>query len=801
MKTCPKGTRQHEPPQGIGSTETKVGNVQEVFIVDPHDEGSVANEFSQTQMWKDNGQAEQQMNSLREELQQLDQTLLNAGGLGMGEWDELEAKAAERKTLKMRESRGFGPGGMDEAENMVDADCLIEMDDCEIDADVASALKRLVQAEVDGAISKLEEVVGKTRQGGAYGEHSCCFCPFRQLPRRCRLLDHMKRYHTPDRLFTACTRSDAQWHIVVAIYNQSCALEVLPSTGVRSNMLATSAKMLRQWIQVDDESLVYMRNQNDFDVSLRLSDAGPSYVHGSQTQGLYRSNHQLYYDQKAGNLLLSLVLKNRGKAQSVYMDLVRHYTTMGSPCAWLLPVNGIQDLIDDVMQKTEVKNLIANLIDQATSKGEWEVLSHDATFKILFSIIGQTKMAQVPGESHACHTFIGKTGACPGMAFEYSEGLPCFKSASCKVLPIAARQTVKAIFSDSPASLENSTDIYPNLLGVAEDGIHFVLRIEGCYGEHRCSLSRRVLLLQSKFRMTLRGSVYHGAAKVHGPEGVWDLHAPRPETVGRDWDIYVREPYRSHQQYINDIMDVVAEFQSEMERTSKGRPLLDILQSGAEYKHFGYLQNAGVLLGTLRPETCGLLAWGTTANEALHNQLKMCMHTVTQQHECRLETKANAFCLNHMLAHNSAAYTPTTVQRTQLSLLSLIQGSIGKHFFPATDVVAKTIASRTTARQPAVPRDQEKTTKSKQQSKINQAQWKKQAAMNVVKKNKRQQAHPVHVKLRVKRTVFTKKKEQPLRRKPTAAKKKKQALRRKPAAATVLPPRRRLREKTTVNCA
>ena len=59
--------------------------------------------------------------------------------------------------------------------------------------------------------------------------------------------------------------------------------------------------------------------------------------------------------------------------------------------------------------------------------------------------------------------------------------------------------------------------------------------------------------------------------------------------------------------------------------------------------------------------------------------------------------------------------------------------------------------------------------------------------MNVVKKNKRQQAHPVHVKLRVKRTEFTKKKEQPLRRKPAAAKKKKkQALRRKPAAATVL---------------
>ena len=119
--------------------------------------------------------------------------------------------------------------------------------------------------------------------------------------------------------------------------------------------------------------------------------------------------------------------------------------------------------LGDVLGHASVVSLRDRLVATATSMGEWEVLTHDATYKPLFSLIGQRKMAQDEGGSHALHTFLGKSGAFPGSSLQRTEGEQCFRDASSDVLPESARATTRYVFTDAPASIRATDDFYPNL--------------------------------------------------------------------------------------------------------------------------------------------------------------------------------------------------------------------------------------------------------------------------------------------------------------------------------------------------
>ena len=64
-------------------------------------------------------------------------------------------------------------------------------------------------------------------------------------------------------------------------------------------------------------------------------------------------------------------------------------------------------------------------------------------------------------------------------SFSRSEGRSKFRSAAAKVLHESARATTKWITSDRPSDLENCGDVFPNLLGFVEDGMHTNLEGEG----------------------------------------------------------------------------------------------------------------------------------------------------------------------------------------------------------------------------------------------------------------------------------------------------------------------------------
>ena len=113
-----------------------------------------------------------------------------------------------------------------------------------------------------------------------------------------------------------------------------------------------------------------------------------------------------------------------------------------------------------------------------------------------------------------------------------------------------------------------------------------------------------------------------------------------------------------------------------------------------------------------------------------------------------------------MFAHNSAAYHPTLMQCSQMKLLGLIEGCLSSAFFPKPSAAPASVASRERMRAAGVNTDAEKKEQTMAAARKRKAMWAKQEEIDEPKKKPR---------LEKKRTVFTKDKQSPVRRKPAAS--------------------------------
>ena len=272
--------------------------------------------------------------------------------------------------------------------------------------------------------------------------------------------------------------------------------------------------MIAEWLSPGDVSLRTLSKLNDVEMVRCFAYSGPHYTLRVDSSSLRRGSAQIYYDNEWASLLLALIVKHGCKPQPIFDDLVRHWVAQGSPCALLAPKrDDIQTaLLQDVLAMPEACALRLKLVRRAAEAGEWEVIQHDATFKCLFSLIGQVNMAQKEGELHAAHTILGKTGALAGVSPQAKEGREQFKQACTELLPTDARATTKYIFSDDPSKVAGCADIFPALEGVAEDAMHLVFRTLGCFGEQQNCVSALVKVLQLKFRIPTQGVLYQGDA-------------------------------------------------------------------------------------------------------------------------------------------------------------------------------------------------------------------------------------------------------------------------------------------------
>jgi hypothetical protein len=293
--------------------------------------------------------------------------------------------------------------------------------------DVAGAVVMSIQREVDRERARLTT---QRKLPGFNATCACRFCPFREFNRRDRLQAHVTKYHQKKHLFVASHRSSAQWNVAVALFEQDQSLAVLRPLLYETCLLEAAAKLIASWVQPDPATREFLEKQNDIDLVLLVTESGPRYVLKSQTANAARLTTKVYYDSKVASTLAGLLLKHDGKIQPVFHDLSMLFVSRGCQCAFLgLKYRQTQErLTDEVLSLPAITSLRTRLVAEATGHKEWEIISHDATFQILFSIIGQVPMAQKQGEAHALHTILGKSGALAGVSLQPTEGSRNFQS-------------------------------------------------------------------------------------------------------------------------------------------------------------------------------------------------------------------------------------------------------------------------------------------------------------------------------------------------------------------------------------
>lgn len=78
-----------------------------------------------------------------------------------------------------------------------------------------------VQDEVKREVERLTAL---KRRSPGNRNYDCRFCPFRSFSRSDALLAHIQKYHTVNKLFLASHRSEAQWNVVLALFEQDQAI-------------------------------------------------------------------------------------------------------------------------------------------------------------------------------------------------------------------------------------------------------------------------------------------------------------------------------------------------------------------------------------------------------------------------------------------------------------------------------------------------------------------------------------------------------------------------------------------------
>ena len=317
---------------------------------------------------------------------------------------------------------------------------------------------------------------------------------------------------------------------------------------------------------------------------------------------------------------------------------------------------------------------------KAADAGELEVVSHDETFKIMFSLIGQEKMSQSPGELHAMHTFRGFTGGTFGVSAQRSSSKQCFKNAVRDSFDQHLADKVKFVFSDSPLRIISAArDMFKCIIAVGEDPIHLPIRLEYCWGGKISKTSKRVRELHRKFLVgTVNQDRFWQPEDKNETTTIWPAKPDADTRTHAEWYAFCKDPFESDTgfvSYVNELAKISVTYKDAMQRTNgKGLSVLNILKNGAPRVHFEGLQNSSRLLARLGKRG-SQLAVGTTRNEQLHRELKCWSQNIYQSHRGRLQNGLRIFELAKLLTHSSAAYSPTLVQTTVFMMAGKLRKS------------------------------------------------------------------------------------------------------------------------------
>ena len=558
----------------------------------------------------------------------------------------------------------------------------------EIGAPSCPELEEILKREKDLYKEKLNLHMNSAKSVGSL---VCEFCAWRKFTERRKLINHVDKYHK-EPYYTAeaaapKARMFSQWRLVVALYRQRLFDQVLAKDSMEANLLKTTAELIRKWNPgVSDVEKAVLGRSNGLPVCTVVTKKGPELWLRSQTPGTVRISEKLYYTKDFEQLVVSLALQSKGRLENIKQRLWARWSEDNGSLPLLLPDSkSLRNVLHHVFTCPDgvPQQLLLTLKNQATDRGEWVAVSHDCTFKFLFSLMGQKKIAQSEGGLFAAHNFLGVTGASHDFSAQRAEDADSFEAAVQKLFTQSMRLQVRLLYSDSPD--EDFLKSFPNAIGCAEDSLHLVLRCEYCTGGKRTPCTAHVMAIQKKFQAAVenvnveeaRTMVYHGAP---GQDLEWDTAPVLVPGEGRALQDYSKQPFASYEEYVSALKGVAHAFPESMKLSNgkgrKSKTMLQILQSGSRFRHYMYLRNNGLFRNIADGEN---IKTGTTHNEAEARILKYWGECVRKQHQDRLMAMESIYGLHRMLCNS---YTST--QKTHMlykrkgdqEIISILAGRI-----------------------------------------------------------------------------------------------------------------------------
>ena len=306
----------------------------------------------------------------------------------------------------------------------------------------------------------------------------CLLCPWRSFSRREHLIEHQKHHRPPK--FVASREDDALFKVAMSLYRFDRVCSVLNRAALKDGgYLARAAGLLRDWNRdAPADALQAACHSNEAHLVFVFTEAGPRYWLRAKCTDCIRINSKISYTKGFEDSLISLALVSHGAMNGVLGHLHRQWSRDGTSPFLACRPQLLREIMDHVFRRPDglAQLTVRRLMGEEVARGEFTALTHDGTFKFLFSVIGQKKMDQKKGGIYVGHTLMGMTGACSGFSVQPDESTESFGAAVRERLTPAAIEQVRMLYSDAPS--ENMVEHLPRCLGVAQDRLRIALRAE-----------------------------------------------------------------------------------------------------------------------------------------------------------------------------------------------------------------------------------------------------------------------------------------------------------------------------------
>lgn len=517
--------------------------------------------------------------------------------------------------------------------------------------------------------------------GEAVGNRvGCPLCPWYTVgPTLASMEQHLSEDHISSARFSPS--GTKQLRLCVALHEVDIA-----HGRHQGQYLARSAAIIRKQVMPPP---AINRLCVDAHLRLLLDGDGPRFISSPMAaadEGVRRVGNVLYTRTFAEALLREICL-NRGSLPETMTRLQGAFLLKGCDMAVMMPEHAktMWNVVADLMESTPLSRWQTALVAAAFRQGDYAVLTLDGTMKISKGILGGCRRG-LP--SQRILTMRGATGFIVGMKLVSDESGSTLRVAMEGALPRSEeKEAVRFVVVDrtSHELQKELATVLPCLECVCLDPVHIVMRVKAVTSNRPNRLSEFLRRVMHKFSVEMRSSLPGIPWAWQGrpaptPRETAILENVRQGNLGEvDLDLaegVLSDPgaWRSREDYLLTLAAASTLHVDLMHRRLKGeeQTVRGVLVAACAFSRWASYANNSYMLSRIDPALRWLVPTGTTANEALHAELRNAMRQVYSVHAATLQIHLDVIGFSKRVAWEAARRAPSLRQLRQRAVLARV---------------------------------------------------------------------------------------------------------------------------------